>query len=381
MQYFLDKILQDKNINSQQLAKMLNISPSSLHSLRTGATKQMSTKTINKLMDLLQCSKQEVLFKSVINRNLCKICSDVALWHISAKQSEGLGVDIGYKTKEYQFCGAYYKKRSLNTYTLVDDWNMLQVEFWNKHFCEIHPLEFHDDLWQTVFLNEEDYIASVLYFGIRKAQSVSTINVVNYDIVFNDDRTLDFVKSVLPIKPGININLVLENLSDDLKYDNYVTIDKQDITFWDSLYSYSHTFWLKKIPVSDELWIGAFKANLKIVSMVKPNIDYACQKIINNDVDRLLNGIEIDENHKEEYLQEYLIKKVQNIEEGKSDNYDLDHYSEYQQVLRPLDSTISNDGLDGVTLGIYKKVLIELIPLIQSYYENTKQNLSMPIIY
>ena len=61
------------------------------------------------------------------------------------------------------FDGYAYKKRSGNTFTIVDSWSRIKKEHWSM--LRVHfRTKLDRDSWTEVFINEDMYITNVLYF-------------------------------------------------------------------------------------------------------------------------------------------------------------------------------------------------------------------------
>ena len=102
---------------------------------------------------------------------------------------------------------------------------------------------------KDIFLNEEIYFAAILSYGISKIRYIKDQKVIYYDIVFSDENVLNKVKGVLPEQVNPYVNLILETVDNNLMYDQLVSIDNDDVTFFDSIYRFVHEryYWQKKV--------------------------------------------------------------------------------------------------------------------------------------
>ena len=370
VQNLFNEIIEKKHITYEQLSKELKIPYSTITALKNGFTKQLSKKIVLKLSNYLNESESAIIFKSIADREISKICSDNALYHLSNMFCSDLGVDFGYKENQFQFCGAYYKKRSLNSFTLVDDWNMLVTEYWNTNFKKVHPILFDFQSEKEIFLNDEAYLSSILYYGIKKAQSVTNVNVVNYDIIFNDEKTMNKIEHLLPYKSGININPLIPSLEPQLKYDEYLHINKEDIAFFDSIYRYV-TYSNTEFPINH--WIAALQCNKIIIPFVKPNIEYAYAKISDAQISEPLSLKEVEGLSLNEEYELYLNNQITYLQ----NNPDTSRLS-FQRILSPIYSTVSQGNL---TYGQFKLILLALKPIISTYLINEKDPMQLPLFF
>lgn len=366
---FLDKLMEEKQIKLDQLSKELNISLQTLYNLRNGNSNKISRNVLKKLSVFLNVSPEIVAYQCIADRDTSRLIDESALIYLCKKYCSGFGVNIKSKSNNFPFCGAHHKTRTFNSYSLVDGWKTLEMEFWINQYKnhDYQSLRLREKEYpKDIFLNEEIYFAAILSYGISKIRYIKDQKVIYYDIVFSDENVLNKVKGVLPEQVNPYVNLILETVDNNLMYDQLVSIDNDDVTFFDSIYRFVHEryYWQKKVP-SDALWVCALECNKEIVAYVKPNVYYARNKLIRSDFNYFMTN---ENNHytKEEELITYLNRKIEFIKQGKKELVDL-NYLEYQIVLRPINSTIWQAK---PTLGRFKTILKILQPLILDYYDN-----------
>lgn len=358
---YFENLIHEKNITYETLAKELKISSQTLYNLRNDNIKKISRTLLKRLSEYLHEEPYLIIYKSLINKEMSKYVDEDSLIYLCKKYSSGLGIYIRNSKKNLSFCGAYYKPRTYYSYSVVDGWKSLEIQFWDEQF------KFENSNSKEIFLNDNIYYRAVLQYGISKVQSVDDKNVINYEITFQDETVYEKVKKLLPRKTGFNINLIFEPIDESLFFENIVSIDENDILFFENIYRYAHDqYYWKKQVASDELWIAAFECNLAIIPFVEPNIEYARARLIRKDEYLRIIAEEDEKKSPQEKLTKYLEQKIMYLKNGNREKVDLD-YMEYQYVLRPIDATIHQGCL---SLEKYRMIMELLEPLIEDYYRN-----------
>lgn len=357
----LDEITQKKNINYELLTKELKVSMQTLYTFRRGSTKNVSISMVKKLAEYLGEDPSIIAYKALANREASKCLDENSLMYLCKRYCSGLAMDIRSRENHLMFCGLHYKKRTGNSYSLVDGWKNLELQFWKNQY------KIDDPDPKEIFLNEDVYYQAILQYGISKVLYVNDKKIINYEIIFQDETLYRKVKKLLPARTGFNVNLILEPVDASLSFDQVVSIDNDDILFFEKIYQYVHKWYFRsKKEVSNELWIAAFECNKAIVPFVQPNIEYASARLIRKkDYLKILTEEDRKKSPQEQLVQ-YLEKKVHYLRNGEQEKVDL-NYSEYQYVLRPIDATINQGKL---SLEKYKMIMEILKPLIEDYYHN-----------
>ena len=107
-----------------------------------------------------------------------------------------------FRNKIMTFDGYAYKKRSRNTFTVVDSWSHIKNEHW-KMFRKQSTLPLNRDSWAEIFINEP------MYFAICRVQQRGFNNIKEFVITYNEnDLDINFIKGFTPIKMGFSIKFI-----------------------------------------------------------------------------------------------------------------------------------------------------------------------------
>lgn len=372
----LDTEMEDRDLTYVDLAKALNMPLKTIYNIRTSRVEMPSRKFLKKLSDYLKENPYLIVYKSLLSRNISRNLDETSLMYLCKKYGQGLGIEIRNRENDFLFCGAHYKLRTFNSYSLVDGWKYLEFQFWNEQFgiFDFDSSMMNESYPKDIFLNDDIYYKAILQYGISKVQHFDLHKVINYDLTFQDEEIYNRIQKLLPTnKLGFNLNLVLESVPDSLNYNQSVFVDNEDLSFFSKIYTYAlaQYFHFSDKPSTD-LWIAAFEGDIEVIPYVQPNIGYARSKLIRNDYDLLMEN----ENRKcspEERLIKYLRKKINCLKNGERDKVDL-NYLDYQYVLRPIDATLHQGK---TSCGDFKKILKALKPLIEDYYKNIEEEVAV----
>lgn len=213
----LGEIVHEKNINLEILAKELKVSLQTLYTFRRGSTKNVSISMVKKLAEYLDEDPSIIAYKALANEEACECVDENSLMYLCKKYCSGLAMDIRSRENHLMFCGLHYKKRTGNSYSLVDGWKNLEYQFWNNQYRIYEPSP------EEIFLDEDIYYRAVLQYGICKVQSVLDKKIINYDIVFQDEILYKKIKELLSIRTRFNINFIFEPVDKSLSFDQMVT--------------------------------------------------------------------------------------------------------------------------------------------------------------
>lgn len=372
---FLDNMTKEKGITYTDLSAELNMSLQTLYNVRSSKVELPSRKFLKKISDYLKEESYLIVYKSLLSRKISRNLDEPSLLYLCKKYSQGLGIEKRDNENNFLFCGAHYKLRTFNSYSLVDGWDYLEFQFWKEQYGVFnYNLSMMNQSYpKDIFLNDDVYCNAILQYGISKVQNFDSHKPINYDLVFNNQEIYYRVQKLIPSnKIGFNLNLVLEQVPDSLSYNQSVFVDTEDVRFFEKIYTYSLAqYFHYYMKPSDELWIAAFEGDIEVIPYVQPNIGYARSKLIRNDYDLLMETEEICSS--EEDLIKYLRKKIECLKNGERDRVDL-NYLDYQYVLRPIDATLSQGKIN---CGNFRKILKALQPLIEDYYNNIKEEVAV----
>ncbi len=372
---FLDNITKEKGITYTDLSVGLNMSLQTLYNIRSSKVELPSRKFLKKISDYLNEDSHLIVYKSLLSRKISRNLDESSLMYLCKKFSQGLGIEVRDNENDFLFCGSHYKLRTFNSYSLVDGWDYLEFQFWKEQFSvfDYNLSRIRQVYPKDIFLDNDIYYSAILQYGISKVQKVDSHKVINYDLIFQDEEKYRRIQKLLPMQTGFKLNLILEPIEDSLNYDTLVIIDEVDKMFFRKIYAYTYAQYSRNKPKpSDGLWIAAFEGDIEVVPYVQPNIAYARSKLIRNDY-YLLMEKEDEIYTAEEALINYLRKKIDCLRNGERDKVDL-NYLDYQCVLRPIYTTLDQGKIN---CGDFRKILNALKPLIEDYYNNTKEEVAV----
>ena len=371
---FLDNMAKKKGITYTDLSAELNMSLQTLYNVRSSKVELPSRKFLKKISDYLKEESYLIVYKSLLSRKISRNLDEPSLLYLCKKYSQGLGIEIRNSENDFLFCGAHYKLRTFNSYSLVDGWDYLEFQFWKEQYSVFnYNLSMMNQSYpKDIFLNDDSYYNAILQYGISKVQKFDSHKVINYDLIFQDEEVYKRIQNLLPKQTGFKLNLILEPIDNSLSYDTSVFIDEEDLRFFSKIYTYALAqYFHYYMKPSDKLWIAAFEGDIEVIPYVQPNIGYARSKLIRNDYDLLMENEEICSS--EEDLIKYLRKKIEYLKNGERDKVDL-NYLDYQYVLRPIDATLSQGKINCAN---FRKILKALQPLIEDYYNNIKEEVAV----
>lgn len=213
---YIDSLCSEKNLNMKQLAEQVGINYKTLNTLVNEDGRLMNPKQLALFSKYTGKSKQEVFYDNLKDDDLSDACTKTALLYIGKKTCEGwiANIDIRLDTKisntrTANYAGIMHKKRSGNGLTVVEDWDQLKVDFWEFYYKGKlkDEEEYGRDTIARTFANERKYISSVLFFGLQRLCTTS-LNPVNYHIVFNRDTEYYLVKDYFPKKMNMGFECI-----------------------------------------------------------------------------------------------------------------------------------------------------------------------------
>lgn len=378
---YINKLMKDHNLNYDELSKKLNISTVSARKISNQHQGFLTINMLEKISKYTDEKKSHILFQCLADRETSRICDEATLMHLCNKYCQNYGVDLHTKITAHTFVGQYYKKRSMNSLTFVDGLKNLEIEYYNQYFGKVEPYNYSRILFDSHFISRSAFYSNILYYGIQKVQTISSVNVVNYDIIVADEKDYYSLFPYLPQKPGININIVLQHIPDNLKYDNLVTIDHEDITYFVDLCQATTESLIdcetEELPA--ELW----SAVLESINVLLPYCNYDeifKTVVLDKDINFFLNDEEKELNEKE-ILEIYLQRKIRQFKTVTNETETINSllcYESYSALLRIICSTLL---MKKIYFKDLKSILDFLNPLI-SYLDLIGQKTpNAPILF
>ena len=208
---YIHKLRVDKDISFRQLSIESKISYGNIMDIKNGRIAFPTDSILIKLSKYLDQSKTDILFE-ILKDDVDEDYSLTSLHYLAELGANNYTIAINpnvpdpFRTKMMTFDGCAYKKRSGNTFTVVDSWSHIKKEHWEMFRIQYNtPLD--RDSWAEVFINEPMYVANVLYFAICRVQQSGFDNIKEFVITYNEkDFDIDFVKRFVPTKIGFSIN-------------------------------------------------------------------------------------------------------------------------------------------------------------------------------
>lgn len=230
---YVNELLKDFEIPPKKLAKKLDMSYQNIMKLKNDESLLPSTKVIKKLAKFEKRKESEVVY-DILMTSVSHAFSLEVLDYLSKKACEGytIELDTNYtpilqKTKPHSsskearednftkvyFDGSALKKRSGNTFTVVDSWDNLKVECF-KQFKSSANIIHSKNAWASIFRLESHFYNNVVHYALSKLSQYDE-NVINYVIVTNSKNKDEIEKISRPITTS-NVNFIFEY--SDVKY-------------------------------------------------------------------------------------------------------------------------------------------------------------------
>lgn len=229
---FLDEVIEEKGITFAELAKDLDVPLKTIYNVRTSKVEMPSRRFLTKISDYLHEEPYLIVYKSLVGKDISRNIDESSLMYLCEKYSEGLGIEIRNNENNFLFCGAHYKLRTFNSYSLVDGWDYLEFQFWKEQFSvfEYDISKKSQSYPKNIFLNDDVYYCAVLQYGISKAQKFKSHKTLNYELIFRNKEIYDRIQKILPSnKCGFNVNLILKPIEVALTYDTLIVDDEDEI--------------------------------------------------------------------------------------------------------------------------------------------------------
>lgn len=248
---YISELIDNTTLSSNELAKELGMSYQNLMKLKSDGSLIPSTKVIKQLAQFEQKEESKVLYDVL----LPSVKSDYPLEvldYLSRKACEGYTIKLNtyyfntnepiYKYpfieackdfKKTYFGGSAFKKRSRNTFTVVDSWDDLKIECFDQ-FNSCANIIYTDRAWRSVFNDESAFYNNVLYYAFSKLSQYDE-KVINYVIVTNHRNKEEVKKITRPITAS-NVHFIFEY--SDVPYSSKY-LRANDLTYLKKLFLYA----------------------------------------------------------------------------------------------------------------------------------------------
>ncbi|MBS5112643.1 MAG: helix-turn-helix transcriptional regulator [Coprobacillus cateniformis] len=210
---YIHKLKDEKGISFRQLAIESKISYGNIMDIKNNRIAFPTDSILSKLSKYVGKPKEEILF-DILQDDVNESYSKASLHYLSHLGANNYTIVINpnvpdpLRTQMMTFDGYGYKKRSGNTFTVVDSWSHIKKEHWEMFKIKYNtPLD--RDSWTEVFINEPMYVSNVLYFALFRVQNSGFNNVKEFVITYDDqDFDIDFAMKYADIKIGTHIKFI-----------------------------------------------------------------------------------------------------------------------------------------------------------------------------
>lgn len=222
----IDRICEERDCSYKELAEMIDIDYSVLLGYINNKVRLVTNKTSSNLSKALGISEIEVAYCSIVEERLPNWVTENVLFFLMEKHIQNYGVEIGFRSRniysslypDFRYGGAFYKKRTINTYSIVEDWEYLKQEF---HKTMQPYLQDISEQREVFALKDKLYLSLILYFGIQRIQSIDDCKIRSYILLCSDLGQANLIKKLLPTNPGIPIAVEYCKVPEKLQMDNY----------------------------------------------------------------------------------------------------------------------------------------------------------------
>lgn len=207
---YIYKLKEQKNISFRQLAIESKISYSNIMDIKNDRIAFPTDTILTKLSKYLDKSKEDVLFE-ILGDDVDENYSLTSLRYLCYLNTHNYTIAINpnfsnpLKVGTMTFDGYAYKKRSGNTFTIVDSWSHIKKEHWKMFKIHYHT-DLNRDSWAELFVNENMYVSNVLYFEILRIESSEFNNVKEVIITYDEnDYDVEYAKQYIYQKTKFTI--------------------------------------------------------------------------------------------------------------------------------------------------------------------------------
>lgn len=207
---YIHKLKNEKGISFRQLSIDSKISYGNIMDIKNDRIAFPTDSILTKLSKYLNQSRADILFE-ILKDDVDEDYSLTSLHYLAELGANNYTIVINpnvpdpFRNKIMTFDGYAYKKRSGNTFTVVDSWSHIKKEHWEM-FKKQYSLPLSRDSWVEIFINESMYAANVLYFAICRVQQSGFDNIKEFVITYDEnDLDVNLAKGFIPIKMGFSI--------------------------------------------------------------------------------------------------------------------------------------------------------------------------------
>lgn len=210
---YIHNLREQKDISFRQLAIESKISYGNIMDIKNDRIAFPTDTILTKLSKYLDKNREDILF-DILKDDVDEDYSKSSLRYISYLGANNYTITINpcspdpFRARYMYFDGYAYKKRSGNTFTVIDSWSHIKKEHWEIFKLKLNkPLS--RDSWIDIFMNESMYVSNVLYFALCRVQQSDFNNIKEFVITYDDhDYDIDLAKKFLPKKVGFNIKFI-----------------------------------------------------------------------------------------------------------------------------------------------------------------------------
>lgn len=210
---YIHKMKDEKGISFRQLAIESKISYGNIMDIKNDRIAFPTDTILSKLSKYLGKKREDVLFE-ILEDDVDQDFSKSSLRYIAYLGANNYTITINpcspnpFGTGYMYFDGCAYKKRSGNTFTVIDSWSHIKKEHWEM-FKLKNNLELDRDSWSNLFFNENMYVSNILYFALCRLQQSDFHNIKEFVIIFDgNDHDMELVEEFVPDKLGFKIELM-----------------------------------------------------------------------------------------------------------------------------------------------------------------------------
>lgn len=210
---YIHKLKNEKGISFRQLSIDSKISYGNIMDIKNDRIAFPTDSILTKLSKYLNQSKADILFE-ILKDDVDEDYSLTSLYYLAELGANNYTIVINpnvpdpFRNKIMTFDGYAYKKRSGNTFTVVDSWSHIKKEHW-KMFKKQYSLALSRDSWAEIFINEHMYVANVLNFAICRVHQSGFDNIKEFVITYDEnDLDINLAKEFIPIKMGFSIKFI-----------------------------------------------------------------------------------------------------------------------------------------------------------------------------
>lgn len=225
---YVNELLKDSKLSPNELAEKLGMSYQNLMKLKTDDSALPSIRVVKQIAQFKKKEESKILYDILLS-SAEKSYSLEVLDYLSRLACDGYSIrfNIWYNHyreiprmpysqtvdyvkdshKKIYFGGAAFKKRSRNSFTVVDSWDDLKIQCFEQ-FRSTANIIHSKNAWATIFNDESAFYNTVVNFAFSKLSQYDE-NVINYVIVTNRRNKNEIEKITRPITTS-NVHFIFE---------------------------------------------------------------------------------------------------------------------------------------------------------------------------